>query len=396
MSRLVYFLFSLPLLLAFITSADAGPACARRNEATDACIELCKQKWGWPGFAMNTDRWGSVVTVTKTNDMGALVTKACRVRPSGALGSFPVPTANTSTASTGDRAIPSDITIPPKNVQVSASVGTISAASSASLVQFASNTTSFSIKLLATSRPVNSTTLSSSRTPNAFVTSTRPSTSSKPTSTSTRSTTTTPKTSTTPRTTTTPKTTTTPPPPPPPTTSTKPKTTTTTTPKPPATTQQPQQPQQGGSGNSGATPQSDIDQYLQAHNSVRSQHGAAALSWSDDLAAKAQEWANNCVFQHSGGKLGKFGENLAAGTGSSYGIIPAVKSWTDEVVDYNPSNPQASHFTQVVWKGTQQVGCAVQSCNGIFAASFGPAKYFVCEYFPQGNIIGAFGENVQK
>ena len=24
------------------------------------------------------------------------------------------------------------------------------------------------------------------------------------------------------------------------------------------------------------------------------------------------------------------------------------------IVDYNPSNPQASHFTQVVWKGTTQ------------------------------------------
>ena len=100
-------------------------------------------------------------------------------------------------------------------------------------------------------------------------------------------------------------------------------------------------------------------------------------------------------------------ENLAAGTGSSYGIYPAVKSWTDEVctsliiyatsqyltvptAQYNPNSPQPSHFTQVVWKGSTQVGCAVQSCRGIFPDNFGPAKYFVCEYFPQGNIIGQF------
>lgn len=83
MNRLVYLLFALPLFTSFITAVQAGPACARRNEGTDACIQLCKDKWGWPGFQMGTDRWGSVLTktVTKTNDMGAVITQACRVRP---------------------------------------------------------------------------------------------------------------------------------------------------------------------------------------------------------------------------------------------------------------------------------------------------------------------------
>ncbi|KJA26166.1 hypothetical protein HYPSUDRAFT_133830, partial [Hypholoma sublateritium FD-334 SS-4] len=141
-----------------------------------------------------------------------------------------------------------------------------------------------------------------------------------------------------------------------------------------------------GSGASNA----DVQAYLEAHNSIRAQHGASPLTWSNTAAAKAQQWANGCIFQHSGGTLGPFGENLAAGTGSSYGIAAAIKSWTDEVSQYNPSSPVASHFTQVVWKGTTQVGCAVQSCSGIFAASFGPAQFFVCEYSPQGNIIGEF------
>ena len=47
---------------------------------------------------------------------------------------------------------------------------------------------------------------------------------------------------------------------------------------------------------------------------------------------------------------------------------------------YNPSSPVASHFTQVVWKGTTQVGCAVQSCSGIFAASFGVCLHFRAIY----------------
>lgn len=86
-------------------------------------------------------------------------------------------------------------------------------------------------------------------------------------------------------------------------------------------------------------------------------------------------------------------ENLAAGTGSGYGIAQAIDSWSSEVcmypfyllyfvslmiyiflAQYDPSNPVASHFTQMVWKATTQVGCAVASCSGIFAASFGVSR----------------------
>lgn len=150
----------------------------------------------------------------------------------------------------------------------------------------------------------------------------------------------------------------------------------------------------------------DIDQYLSAHNTVREQHGAVDLTWDDTLASAAQNWANGCKFQHSGGTLGPYGgrhlfrvvtlwcithylpaENLAAGTGN-FDIPTAIKLWTDEVcksaefetwesnvhtllAQYDPNNPQPSHFTQVVWKATRQVGCAVQQCDGIFDPSFG-------------------------
>ncbi|KAJ7927651.1 PR-1-like protein [Mycena leptocephala] len=142
------------------------------------------------------------------------------------------------------------------------------------------------------------------------------------------------------------------------------------------------------------TSPADEQAYLAAQNSVRAQHGAVPLTWSDDAAAKAQQWANGCVFQHSAGTLGPFGENLAAGTGD-FTIQDAINAWTSEASQYDPNNPQPSHFTQVVWKGTTQVGCAVATCNGIFPASFGPAQYYVCEYFPAGNVIGQFGANVQ-
>lgn len=163
--------------------------------------------------------------------------------------------------------------------------------------------------------------------------------------------------------------------------------TTTSTSKTPTSTS-------SSSGSSGGTSSSDINAYLKGHNDARAKHGAKPLTWSDNLASKAQKWANGCVFQHSGGSLGSFGENLAAGTGK-YGIDSAIQSWVIEDKNYDPNNPQASHFTQVVWKSTTKVGCAVQSCNGIFDASFGKARFYVCEYDPPGNFNNLFEENVQ-
>ena len=58
----------------------------------------------------------------------------------------------------------------------------------------------------------------------------------------------------------------------------------------------------------------------------------------------------------------KLVENLAAGGGDGYSIPDLFKLWTDESSDYDPSNPTYSHFTQVVWKGSSQLGCAVVTC----------------------------------
>ena len=49
---------------------------------------------------------------------------------------------------------------------------------------------------------------------------------------------------------------------------------------------------------------------------MRQFFGAADLQWSDDLAAKAQEYAEKCQLQHANGALGPVGENLVAATGS--------------------------------------------------------------------------------
>jgi pathogenesis-related protein 1 len=114
---------------------------------------------------------------------------------------------------------------------------------------------------------------------------------------------------------------------------------------------------------------------LSEHNSQRSKHCVPALTWSADLAAAAQAYADGCEFEHS--KVP--GENLAWGTGLSG--RGATDMWYSEITKYNFAAPvwstEVGHFTQVVWRNSAQIGCAMASCSGL--------NYWVCRYSPPGN-----------
>jgi uncharacterized protein YkwD len=71
--------------------------------------------------------------------------------------------------------------------------------------------------------------------------------------------------------------------------------------------------------------------FLDAHNAVRKQHGAASLIWSSDLANHAAFWADRCVLEHSGGQLSttSYGENIAAATGN-FSITDAIATFVDD------------------------------------------------------------------
>lgn len=122
------------------------------------------------------------------------------------------------------------------------------------------------------------------------------------------------------------------------------------------------------------------------HNQVRAEHGAPAMVWNSTIAQFASDYlsSDNCVFKHSGGP---YGENIAMGYPDVHG---AMEAWYDEYSDYDYSAGQFSsatgHFTQMVWVDTTSVGCALDDCNG--------RPFLVCEYYPRGNVIGYFTENV--
>ncbi|KAJ7946842.1 Pathogenesis-related protein 1-like [Quillaja saponaria] len=128
--------------------------------------------------------------------------------------------------------------------------------------------------------------------------------------------------------------------------------------------------------------------YVNAHNAARSQVGVPPLAWDDTVAAFARDYANqhvgDCQLVHSGGG-GKYGENLAAGSGDLSGT-DAVGLWVNERAnyDYNSNScvgGECGHYTQVVWRNSVRLGCAKVKCNN-------GGTFIGCNYDPPGNFIG--------
>jgi uncharacterized protein YkwD len=138
-----------------------------------------------------------------------------------------------------------------------------------------------------------------------------------------------------------------------------------------------------------AATESEIQQWLDSHNEKRQLHQVGPLTWSATVAASAQNYANTCPDGHSSSG---YGENLAW---ASYpaAIETIVSWWYSEESKYDYANPgwqpEAGHFTQMVWKGTTEIGCGMARCT-----SGDWAYVWVCQYNPPGNVIGTFAENV--
>jgi uncharacterized protein YkwD len=125
---------------------------------------------------------------------------------------------------------------------------------------------------------------------------------------------------------------------------------------------------------------------LAAHNAVRRQVGVPPLSWSDRLAAAAQEWANVLLkrMEFRRNPRTRYGENLWEIVGDKGTPKEVVDDWASEAKDYryssNTCHGICGHYTQIVWRNTRQVGCAV--------ARGGGREVWVCEYDPPGNYVG--------
>lgn len=144
--------------------------------------------------------------------------------------------------------------------------------------------------------------------------------------------------------------------------------------------------------------------FITAHNQWRAKVGVTEqLSYSPALAVSAQAWADNlkqtnhCQMRHSKPD-GKYGENIFWGSALNWSdgrkelqkVSPqqVVDSWGSEQKDYDYANNSCTpgrmcgHFTQMVWRETTTVGCAMAVCEDT------ETQVWVCQYQPAGNRVG--------
>ena len=135
------------------------------------------------------------------------------------------------------------------------------------------------------------------------------------------------------------------------------------------------------------------ERLLIAHNIERERRGVPRLQWSPRLAAQAQVWAATLArsnrFEHAADRSGA-GENLWMGTAGRYSPEAMIDGFVAEGRHFRPGRfPDVSrtgnwldigHYTQLIWRDTRELGCAVSHGTG--------SDILVCRYFPAGNMVG--------
>ena len=173
----------------------------------------------------------------------------------------------------------------------------------------------------------------------------------------------------------------------------------------------------GGSGGGGGTgggsgsmtnplAQDLIDAFVVAHNQARSgplnpppSPALPPVSWDGVLADSVYNYAIRCQgtmgllshnanrsadYQALGGD-GYVGENIY---GSSGNATPAgaMMLWMSEAADYDYASGDignAGHYTQIVWRASVRIGCAIVDCPALTYHNT-----VICDYAPGGNISG--------
>ena len=168
-------------------------------------------------------------------------------------------------------------------------------------------------------------------------------------------------------------------------------------------------------GGTGTLPNADAAKAMLGFTNARraSAPNTNALTWNNELAALAQVRADTNlaasmnktlslvhgdVCLPSRGPCPNVGQNLAIEIGSSVPTAAknSVDGWYNEKGDWDKSSRDrflmsAGHYTQLMWRGTKEVGCAVASgtdSNGRLLVST------ACDYLPPGNVQGGFQANV--
>ncbi|KAH9443722.1 hypothetical protein Pst134EA_025484 [Puccinia striiformis f. sp. tritici] len=160
-------------------------------------------------------------------------------------------------------------------------------------------------------------------------------------------------------------------------------------------------PAQGGSfgpsnnGPNSATSGSDTKQWLDQHNKWRAQYKATPLKWSESLVAASKRLTDACVWKHTPNN--RYGENMAAGQPSIQEVVTGWVAGPNERDIFKGANSKPTHFTQVVWLATTELGCFKTTCRNVRGLNLpqSPVVFWACSYNPPGNVIGQIGQNVK-
>jgi hypothetical protein len=151
-----------------------------------------------------------------------------------------------------------------------------------------------------------------------------------------------------------------------------------------------------------------IDAFVAAHNAARARTDLDPLpdpplppvSWDAMLADAAYNYLSLCevdgdLVAHNDDRTQDYaalggsdyvGENIYASSGTSVEPSDAVDSWMSEQSEYDYADgdfSEAGHYTQVVWRSSVRIGCAIVNCPN--------ARYsntVLCDYAPGGNLGG--------
>ena len=134
---------------------------------------------------------------------------------------------------------------------------------------------------------------------------------------------------------------------------------------------------------------------LAVHNRERIATGARPLVWDARLAAAAAAYGpalerlGKLAHSPANMRYGQ-GENLWMGTRDAYELEEMAEGWAAEKSLFRPGFfPAVSrsgnwtdvgHYTQMIWKGTIRVGCAVHKAR--------KWDFLICRYSPPGNVVG--------
>ena len=133
---------------------------------------------------------------------------------------------------------------------------------------------------------------------------------------------------------------------------------------------------------------------LEEHNLKRDLHDSPHLLKNEQLCNLAEKCAlelskneNNINYIYKDEFLG---QNIYIYKGNNLNIRNIFNEWYEEIKYYNSNlnkfQKNSSHFTQMIWKETKEIGFGYIERGDTF--------YAVALYYPPGNTFGEFKNNV--